>query len=287
MFKYSDNNPVKLHVENFGPIKEAEIDLRPLTIFIGPTNTGKSYLSKLIYALHCCFGVFNRQGRFNRLVEYYSNGSKFLNNSTKNYRKSAVEALINSVQQNFKEANSETHFELTLPTEIAEDIRLTINSTLATSFHTELCRCFGLNESDELIRKQSKSGLVRISRQVTSDLKSEKYEHELHLSSSQPAVAMDLPNEISMQTSDLDYITEIADQISYGKISERDEKYHNRLYYRRLISELIELSINKIVGPLFSMAHYLPSDRTVLMHNAQISRKCLDTKCLNGWNKPD
>ena len=37
-----DNNNLKLNVTNFGPIVEAEIDLRPLTVFVGPSNTGKS-----------------------------------------------------------------------------------------------------------------------------------------------------------------------------------------------------------------------------------------------------
>ena len=42
----------QLSVTNFGPIEEVQMDLRPLTVFIGPSNTGKSYLAILIYALH-------------------------------------------------------------------------------------------------------------------------------------------------------------------------------------------------------------------------------------------
>lgn len=46
---------IQLAVENFGPIEKAEIDLRPLTVFVGESNTGKTYLSALIYALHQAF----------------------------------------------------------------------------------------------------------------------------------------------------------------------------------------------------------------------------------------
>ena len=47
------NTPkVEISVRNFGPIAEADLDLRPLTVFVGPSNTGKTYLSVLIYALH-------------------------------------------------------------------------------------------------------------------------------------------------------------------------------------------------------------------------------------------
>ena len=48
---------MKLTVKNFGPIREARnIDLSPMTIFVGPSNTGKSYLAMLIYSI---FEVFS------------------------------------------------------------------------------------------------------------------------------------------------------------------------------------------------------------------------------------
>ena len=37
--------------KNFGPIARAEVDLKPLTILIGPNNTGKSYLALAAYSL--------------------------------------------------------------------------------------------------------------------------------------------------------------------------------------------------------------------------------------------
>ena len=42
----------RFQVRDFGPIERASIDVRPLTIFVGPSNTGKSYLAILLYALH-------------------------------------------------------------------------------------------------------------------------------------------------------------------------------------------------------------------------------------------
>ena len=52
----TQKEPLQLSVSNFGPIAKAEIDLRPLTVFVGPSNTGKSYLAILIYVLHRFFG---------------------------------------------------------------------------------------------------------------------------------------------------------------------------------------------------------------------------------------
>ncbi len=46
---------LELDVANFGPIVRARIALRPLTVFVGPGNAGKSYLATLLYALHRAF----------------------------------------------------------------------------------------------------------------------------------------------------------------------------------------------------------------------------------------
>ena len=67
------NTPkVEISVRNFGPIAEADLDLRPLTVFVGPSNTGKTYLSVLIYALQ---GIFEEFADFpslyiSRLIAY-------------------------------------------------------------------------------------------------------------------------------------------------------------------------------------------------------------------------
>lgn len=43
---------MKLTVKNFGPIREAKnVEISPMTIFVGPSNTGKSYLAMLIYSI--------------------------------------------------------------------------------------------------------------------------------------------------------------------------------------------------------------------------------------------
>ncbi len=40
-----------LAVTNFGPIREGKIHLKPLTIFMGPNNSGKSYMAILIHSI--------------------------------------------------------------------------------------------------------------------------------------------------------------------------------------------------------------------------------------------
>lgn len=42
----------KLIIEDFGKIKKAEIEISPLTLFVGDNNSGKSYLLSLIWAIY-------------------------------------------------------------------------------------------------------------------------------------------------------------------------------------------------------------------------------------------
>ncbi|MYA34753.1 MAG: AAA family ATPase [Gemmatimonadales bacterium] len=52
-----DSGRQRVRVDNFGPIATADVDLRPLTVFVGASGSGKSYLAKLLYALHRYFGI--------------------------------------------------------------------------------------------------------------------------------------------------------------------------------------------------------------------------------------
>jgi len=77
---------MRISIENFGPIASASIDLRPLTIFIGPNNTGKSYAGLLLYALFGSLG-----------------GSRG--------RRSVIEPLVRVMQEMVKDARIETAIE--------------------------------------------------------------------------------------------------------------------------------------------------------------------------------
>lgn len=46
-----DMNRWTLHVRDFGKIKKADVEVAPLTLFVGDNNSGKSYLMTLIYGL--------------------------------------------------------------------------------------------------------------------------------------------------------------------------------------------------------------------------------------------
>ena len=42
---------MKIKFSNLGSIQETELDLRPLTVIIGPNNSNKTYIAYSIYGL--------------------------------------------------------------------------------------------------------------------------------------------------------------------------------------------------------------------------------------------
>ena len=55
--------------KNLGPLVEGTVELRPLTIFVGPSNTGKSYMASAIYATVMATGYFSQFRPFGEFAE--------------------------------------------------------------------------------------------------------------------------------------------------------------------------------------------------------------------------
>ena len=153
-FKHPD---VEIAVKNFGPIAKATIDLRPLTVFVGPSNTGKTYFSTLIYALHRIFEGFLHLPSRSRQMGF-----------------SALSSLLhqnNELREELKKRNT-----LDRPLKFS-DLPQTIRGTLQSGFkedseslNTELERCFDLNSITELIRlKDDQRAEMNVSLEVREE----------------------------------------------------------------------------------------------------------------------
>ncbi|HVB75372.1 MAG TPA: AAA family ATPase [Ktedonobacteraceae bacterium] len=77
---------MKINFDNFGPIEKAEIEIRPLTIFVGPNNAGKTWTA---YALASIFGP-------SALLSY---ADAYIQRSVPNI----YEALENAIEQTIKQ----------------------------------------------------------------------------------------------------------------------------------------------------------------------------------------
>ena len=137
------NTPkVEISVRNFGPIAEADLDLRPLTVFVGPSNTGKTYLSVLIYALHRIFEDFSGFPSLHllRLLAY---GLDYIH-----IHKKELLELLNKLNSGQPLAFSD------LPPVLGKLAQEGLSSGhfFGPDLKTELERCFDLDSVSELIR---------------------------------------------------------------------------------------------------------------------------------------
>ena len=142
------NTPkVEISVRNFGPIAEADLDLRPLTVFVGPSNTGKTYLSVLIYALHRVFEGFSGFPALHILhFLVYGLGTDSVADSI-DLDKDRLETL------NKQNKGQPIRFS-DLSKEVHEQIQFCLKELKSYGYdlEKELKRCFDLNSISELIR---------------------------------------------------------------------------------------------------------------------------------------
>ena len=70
----STSESISVSVRNFGPIRNGTVELRPLTVFTGYSNTGKSWFTTLVYSLlgrkvYNKFATFRQNNVHNDLFE--------------------------------------------------------------------------------------------------------------------------------------------------------------------------------------------------------------------------
>ena len=139
---------IYINVQNFGPIEKAEIDLRPLTVFVGESNTGKTYLAALIYALHQYFGGIPQFPWADFVASYFS----FLYRSRDGYPQSQQVALEQEMLEVLEKLNTPKRpFKFSdLPQQISTQSESML--THQEDFPDELKRCFDLESVSKLIR---------------------------------------------------------------------------------------------------------------------------------------
>lgn len=134
---------VRISVSNFGPIERGSIDLRPMNIFVGPSNTGKTYFATLVYAIHRITKGFPRLPPIMNYVFY----------DVANFAET-----IQKVIESLDSKQGKFHF-----SDLPESVRNRVQSTLtdhgilAHDWEIELERCFDVDTLSELIQAQGES----------------------------------------------------------------------------------------------------------------------------------
>ena len=143
---------VQLSVQNFGPITSADIDLRPLTVFVGQSNTGKTYLAALIYALHQNFEGFSRFPQAYRTISHLEFRYRYSSRS----RKPEMQAELDEEMRDILEKLNAPGRPLKvsdLPLQVRRRLQHSLKD--ADSLEDQVKRCFDLESVSDLIRATS------------------------------------------------------------------------------------------------------------------------------------
>lgn len=262
---------VELEVKNFGPIGEAKIDLRPLTVFVGPSNTGKTYLATLIYALHNFFA-----GTY--LYPAGGVGRRFIRHRYAPRQQTLTQAELNAIDEWLKDMSQPPLGSAEYssdPPQAPDAVTSVLVNAIAgffaddRDFTEELVRCFGLSEAiTEIVREKSRrSASIELGFHDSGPTGEEnKVVWRAAIGSSERTVSIARPSAWRFNIPTPQAI-EWAAQIGHkGETSGHLANVEPREYLSSFVSEMAIELLPQVVSSMSAPAHYLPADRAGVMH---------------------
>lgn len=252
---------LELEVANFGPIVEARVDLRPLTVFVGPSNTGKSYLAILVYALHRVFGgnSYLAGTRFRRRFPLLSG------RGDQDLSEEGIDALLEVASSLVGDSKLRGQGSIVLPPPAAAALRSGFDE-LADALSNEVGRCFGVGGSRALIRRGRTSTSRVVMRRRISD-QADVAEHRVSLarkSEFRSMVPAEVPIPVHFDAED--GVGRLVHRLMHYLDEGKRGVSHRKFAALEFLASVGELVLPSLVGPLHLPAYYLPADRTGVMH---------------------
>ena len=252
----SQDKNLMLSVKDFGPIYSAEVELRPLTVFVGPSNTGKSYLAILIYALHKFFNNYKRERPYFHFFSS-SKGNEIVVSDKD------ITRLINEVDEIVSQVKDDAP--ISLPDEIASLIRTAFSNFLpGDDLAGEIMRCFGIDETGRLIRHGSKKS-AKITLSPASSEAGYNHSPLYKFAIAKETFTTSIPDTALQIGKDaIEKYIQAASEIRSGQKVDSEKKMY--LMWAELINGLSENIASYSDNPISQLVYYLPADRTGVMH---------------------
>ena len=140
--------------------------MRPMTVFVGPSNSGKSYMAALVYAMHRFFCSFTENSDYSSIPPSFFGEDRLRRTKgfSVDFPDSDIAALndwINSLpptQRQQHETGRDQGNLITVPESVASAVRPHLDSVAGTNvvLDADISRCFGVDPTKGLIRHSSK-----------------------------------------------------------------------------------------------------------------------------------
>ena len=180
---------VRLEVQNFGPLAQASVELRPLTVFVGPSNTGKTYLSLLIYALHRMFEGFPPLPPPSILLQSIYDLPDGHQEEIKASEKRGMEMSEEMIGAMIDKWTSDEPVRLSEFPDLYRELISSINDSklLGVNLSSELQRCFDIDSKAELVNSPWKDN-ARVSLSI-SDMNKDLWQFTMKWSDKETLVS--------------------------------------------------------------------------------------------------
>ncbi len=283
---------LELEVSNFGPIAEARIELRPLSVFVGPSNTGKSYMASLIYALHRFFGGSYRNIDFLRFRGEPFVRFEMLPPDEYDLSENNIDELLKwsgEALTRVDKLEDSPESSLELPVAIAELVRPVLNNVahLNEELDNELARCFGVERAKNLVRYPHKGATGFSLRGIASAAAGSSAEFGYRVGVTENGAELDasIPRTMPLLIGQEIAARHHPWRWLVKELSIKDERRGDIAL--ELISKLADEIASRNIDPLSRPAYYLPADRAGVMHAHQVVVRALIASASRAALRPD
>ena len=254
----SMHRTVHISVEQFGPIKKGTVDLRPLTIFVGPSNTGKTYLAILIYALHKALHGFPRLPTMGRYFISMDDNPPIFNEE------------IKKLSGKLDDIDSAISFS-DLPNEICDEVRYFLNDEdlIADDIRSEIVRCFDLDSISELIRIHRRDTKASISMSV-SENESELWNFHMKIASSGITSQGMINDIVLIPSGNLEDRKKLQRAIKEIQKVSSDASGNKKSRYRDYLVGELATSLPQNFDEQQVESYFLPAARTGIMQSHRV-----------------
>ena len=266
---------VRISVQDFGPIANGTVDLRPLTVFVGPSNTGKTYLAILVYALHRILNGFPRLPVKNTHRGFLWAGLPQGKSSAR-----SIDVLDEDLQDVLGklEIAARPFTFLDLPASIRDTVETNIKTPglLGTDLVTELQRCFDLESVSNMVRLSEHSTEMTVSLGISEE-GMDLWNFRMGVVNSDSDLATDgqiedmvlfpegRPDTVSRSSGILSRIQHLVREKEEDHESLRNSWFQSGHRTGRLFEEMIHEAAGSGAG-----THYLPAARSGIMQSHRV-----------------
>ena len=258
-----------LSAKDFGSIAEAHVELRPMTVLVGPSNTGKSYFATLVYALHRCL---RDRRNFSELADVAAPDPDLL-----------TSAMLSQWAQTIAESRTDTDL-LRLP-DLPEEVDEFVNAFLVAApgvghaLEEELKRCFSVRGVQELVRRPHASD-AQVKLEIPRAGNGGTFEYNMGMGREGVSASGDVSGGRSFARDqiDSDYTRSLYRYlIRFGRVlppltgEGSSAPRELVMLVEHLLHRLCETVQSWLLHPVGApMAHYLPSDRAGIAHTRDV-----------------